>query len=344
MSGTSLDGVDIAFCILKYDKKWSYKIVCAETIPYPKKWKDLLQTLEGKSALEYVLANTQYGHYLGKLIKSFIKKHKIKADLISSHGHTIFHQPQNRLTTQIGNGAAIAAECGIPVVCDFRTKDVAMGGQGAPLVPIGDKLLFHQYDHCLNLGGFANISFSNNEKRIAYDICPVNIVLNALAEKLGKKYDAKGSIARKGNLNSLLLKKLNALLYYKKNYPKSLGKEWVIQEIFPLIKKIKPADALRTFTEHAAIQISRSVANSKPDTRNPKLLLTGGGVYNDFLIDRIRAHIKKTQIIIPDKLTIEFKEALIFALLGVLRYRGEVNSLRSVTGASTDNIGGAIYL
>ncbi len=341
MSGTSMDGVDIAFCTLKFDKKWSYKIEHAETIPYSKKWKDLLQNLENSSAFDYALANTSYGHYLGKLVHSFVKKHRIKPDLISSHGHTIFHQPVIKLTSQIGNGAAIAAECGFPVVCDFRTKDVALNGQGAPLVPIGDKLLFGQYDLCLNLGGFANVSFDKGGKRIAYDICPANIVLNTFAEKLGKRYDAKGSIARGGKIDAQLLKKLNTLPYYKKNHPKSLGKEWVTSTILPIIKgsKLSPTDILRTFTEHIAVQITKAIKNS-----GQKLFISGGGVYNDFLIERIKFHCGKTKIIIPDKLSIEFKEALIFALLGVLRYRGEVNALNSVTGAIADNTGGAIYL
>lgn len=347
MSGTSLDGLDIAFCRLSNTgSKWRYKIIAAETIPYNREWHQRLQNTEKASALEFTLTDSEYGHYLGKLVKSFIKKYRIKPNFVSSHGHTIFHQPKKGLTTQIGNGAAIAAECGLPVVCDFRTKDVALGGQGAPLVPIGDELLFPDHSFCLNLGGFANVSFSRNKKRIAYDICPVNIVLNTLSQKLGKKYDPNGTLARKGRVNEALLKQLNALHYYKQKPPKSMGKEWVLETVFPLLKRsgANPFDLLRIYTEHAAIQIAKGCRNPSPLAPRPSsLLITGGGVYNDFLIERIKAH-SNNRIIIPDKNTIEFKEALIFALLGVLRWRGEVNCLRSVTGARIDSIGGCVYL
>jgi anhydro-N-acetylmuramic acid kinase len=347
MSGTSLDGIDIAFCTFSNKvNKWTYKIVAAETITYDRQWQQCLQDAEKTTALEFVLTDTEYGHHLGKLVRSFIKKHRKKPELVASHGHTIFHQPQKGFTTQIGNGAAIAAECGLPVVCDFRSKDVALGGQGAPLVPIGDELLFSKYSFCLNLGGFANVSFNNRKKRVAYDICPVNIVLNALSQKLGKKYDAGGALAHRGKINQSLLKQLNSLPYYKQKYPKSLGKEWVIATIFPLLKKsgANPFDLLRTFTEHAAMQVGQS--SSKFEVRGSKInsiLITGGGAYNTFLIERIKAYCDNT-IIIPDKNTIEFKEALIFAFLGVLRLRGEVNCLSSVTGADNDNVGGCIYL
>ena len=217
MSGTSLDGVDIALCTLspsptlpkgKRKKNWRYKINVAKTIPYSAHWQRRLQNLENETALAFAQTDTEYGHYLGKLVGSFIKKHRIKPTFVASHGHTIFHQPQNGITTQIGNGAAIAAECGIPVICDFRSKDVALGGQGAPLVPIGDELLFADHSFCLNLGGFANISFSHNNKRMAYDVCPANIVLNALSQKLGKKYDPNGTLSRRGKIDEILLKKL----------------------------------------------------------------------------------------------------------------------------------------
>lgn len=344
MSGTSLDGVDIAFCRFSYNQnKWTYKIKVAETIQYDRKWLQRLQNTEKTSALDFAVTDHKYGHYLGSLVRSFINKYRANPDFIASHGHTIFHQPENGLTAQIGNGAAIAAECGIPVICDFRSKDVALGGQGAPLVPIGDELLFSQYSLCLNLGGFANISFCRKNKRMAYDICPVNIVMNMLSQKLGKRYDAGGTLARKGKINGLLLKQLNSLSYYKQKPPKSLGKEWVLAAILPILKRsgVNPFDLLRTYTEHAAMQIEEGCEVSAKN--NGPLLITGGGVYNNFLIERIKAHCSN-RIIIPDKNTIEFKEALIFAFLGVLRWRNEINCLRSVTGAAADNIGGCIYL
>lgn len=349
MSGTSLDGLDIAYCSFSNKKNWEYTIIKAETIEYNTEWKNKLSTIETKSALELALLDSAYGSYIGNLVNAFIKKNKINTTaafkkrtlLIASHGHTIFHQPQKRMTLQIGSGAAIAAECNLPVVNDFRSKDVALGGQGAPLVPVGDALLFNKYNACINLGGFANISFAQIKKRIAYDICPVNIVLNTLANKLGKKYDEGGIIARKGKVNIALLKQLNQLPYYNQAIPKSLGKEWVLKTIYPLLAKYKlnPIDSIATITEHAALQIAKAI----PTKKASNVLITGGGAYNTYLIERIKAN-TTANINIPDKNTVEFKEALIFAFLGMLRVQNKINTLKSVTGARMDSIGGAIYL
>ncbi len=356
MSGTSLDGLDIAYCTFSYTRnRWHYKVAAAETIPYSHQWKNKLQNLETKSALEFALTDTQYGHLIGKETRDFIKKYKITPDFIASHGHTIFHQPGKGqktqggkgMTTQIGNGAAIAAESGFPVICDFRTGDVARGGQGAPLVPIGDSLLFADYKSCINLGGFANISYNKKGLRQAYDICPVNIVLNDLSQKLGRTYDTKGSLARIGLVNDKLLAQLNGLPYYKQKPPKSLGKEWVKKAILPLLKNSKsnPHDLLRTFTEHAAIQISKALQSTTTSflQAHSSSLFSGGGTYNSFLVERIRFH-SPVSIFTPDRKTIEFKEALIFSFLGLLRWTNQINCLSSVTGAKADSAGGCIYL
>ncbi len=341
MSGTSLDGLDIAFCeFSKTNHLWNYSIKFAETIHYTDQWKDLLSHLESASALEFVTADIEYGHLLGRLTKEFIDKTKLVPDFISSHGHTIFHQPSKRITSQIGRGSAIAAETGVRVICDFRSLDVALSGQGAPLVPIGDALLFDTYDFCLNVGGFANISYQKNNQRIAYDVCPANIVMNQLALTEGYEYDPDGGLAEKGIVNQPLLKQLNNLAFYHEEFPKSLGKEWVVQHIFPLLKKsgLSACDLLATFCEHIAIQVAAATGSS----RGKKMLVTGGGAFNTFLIGRIR-HYAAPEIIIPDNHTINFKEALIFAFLGVLRHRNEINSLSSVTGARKNSSGGAIY-
>jgi anhydro-N-acetylmuramic acid kinase len=343
MSGTSLDGVDIGFCrFCINENKWTYEIIRAETIAYSANWKQALLNCEKTDALTFQQTHTNYGFYLGKLVTDFIKKYNIKVDFVSSHGHTIFHQPEKKLTVQIGSGSAIAAECNLPVVCDFRSLDVALGGQGAPLVPIGDKLLFSEFDFCLNLGGFANISYQYNDQRIAYDICPTNIVMNAICTTIGKEYDNEGALARNGIINEQLLQELNQLSFYQLplDSPKSLGKEWVLKNINPLLKNynLTEADILRTFCEHAALQIVKTI-NNKP---SGKLLITGGGAYNTFFIELIKKQTSH-QVIIPAKNTIEFKEALIFAFLGVLRMRNEINCLKSVTGALHNNCGGAIY-
>lgn len=344
MSGTSLDGVDIVFCTLQTNNNgaWEYKIMSAETIPYTTEWKQRLVNSQQSDALTFCKTHTDYGFYLGELVTSFIAKHNAKPDFIASHGHTIFHQPQKRLTVQIGAGNAIAAQTELPVICDFRSTDVALGGQGAPLVPIGDKLLFAEYDFCLNLGGFANVSYQHNGERIAFDICPVNIVMNAVCSRIGKEYDHNGELASQGSIHETLLNELNKLLFYHipPNTPKSLGKEWVLENIFPLIEKYKLPEStiLRTFCEHIAIQTAKSLEQKNKG----KLLVTGGGAYNSFLLNIIQRYTAH-ELIVPDKSTIEFKEALIFAFLGVLRMRNENNCLKSVTGAKRDNCGGTIY-
>lgn len=361
MSGTSLDGVDLAYCYFsKDDSGWKFEIRNAETISYSKEWKEKLSSLHTKDAATFTKTNAAYGYFLGTLVKEFVEKNKMAVDFVSSHGHTIFHQPQNKFTSQIGDGAALSAACGLPVVCDFRTTDVALGGQGAPLVPIGDQLLFKDYDFYLNLGGIANITsqFATALKNssplgrsggvIAFDVAPCNIVLNMLASQLGKEFDEAGQFARQGNVNDSLLNQLNGLPYYNpdKSGPKSLGREDVERDFVSLINtsNISVEDKLRTFCENVAMQVSKVITSySQLPTLDSRLLITGGGTFNTFLVSRIK-ELSKAEIIIPDKKIIQYKEALIFAFLGVLRWRGVVNCLKSVTGASKDSTGGAIYL
>lgn len=342
MSGTSLDGIDLAHIDFTIkDGKWNYQILESETNSYPENWLNKLKVAVSFSKEELITLNEEYTELLGNIIKSFIENHTIKnIDAVCSHGHTILHQPQNGFTLQIGNLPKIAALINEKVVCDFRVQDVQLGGQGAPLVPIGDRILFSEYDYCLNLGGFSNVSFEENSKRIAFDISPVNTVLNFYANKLGLDYDDKGKIARLGKVNSDLLDELNALDYYKKSFPKSLGFEFVKEIVLPLIEKysISIEDKMHTFTEHIALQTSLALPN-----KTGKILITGGGAYNDFLIERMQFHLPKIEIIIPDNKTLEFKEALIFALLGVLKLRNEINVLSSVTGAKMDHSSGVIY-
>ena len=352
MSGTSLDGVDIAYCEFEFENdKWDYNINAAKTYEYSAEWNERLRNAHDLDALGFVKLHKDYGHYLGKLVNDFIKNYHIITSshhhIISSHGHTIFHQPDKGITFQIGDGAAIAAETGLTVICDFRSIDVALGGQGAPLVPIGDKLLFSEYDFCLNLGGFANISFDKDDKRTGFDICPVNIILNKLANEAGSAFDDKGKLASSGTVNNDLYKELNDLFGNKQSNI-SLSREWLSTQFIPILNKynISVPDKLRSVTELISQKISDIINNTILSTNNEKLitkvLVTGGGAYNDFLIKCIREKTKH-EIIVPDNFTVEFKEALIFAFLGVLRMRNEVNCLSSVTGASRDNVGGAMY-
>ena len=336
MSGTSLDGVDLALCSFSKDKKWKYEIQKTKTILYSKDWKEKLNYLYQKSNKEIAEANSEYGKYLAILILKFKQEHQLSFDYIASHGHTIFHQPENNFTLQIGCGKTISETTKITTINDFRSLDISLGGQGAPLVPVGDLHLFTEYKYCLNLGGFSNISIKEKEKIIAFDICPVNIVLNQLSQNLGLEFDKNGDFAKSGNLIPELLNKLNELDYYKQKPPKSLSREWVKKNINPLLTpKQKTEDLLHTLCEHIAIQISKYLIDEKA-------LFAGGGVFNSYLMERIK-HFSKSEIIMPSKEIIEFKESLIFAFLGILKLRNEVNCLKSVTGARRDNCGGIIH-
>jgi len=342
MSGTSLDGLDLAFCTFTGEgKNLSYTLGDCCTIPYPAEWRKRLLSLPVAGAIEYAAAHAEYGKYIGQRVREFIGKYSLQADYVASHGHTIFHQPGLGFTSQIGDGAAIAASCGLPVICDFRSADVAHGGQGAPLVPAGDELLFGEFSHCLNLGGFANLSFTRENSRIAFDICPANFVLNHLAGKTGLEYDQDGRLASTGHVNEQLLAKLNGLPFYSKEPPKSLGREWVESELLSLLELSETGicDQLCTVVEHIAIQIGKCLAKSPAD----RLLITGGGAYNRFLIGRIETY-SCLPIVLPEEKIIEYKEALIFALLGLLRLQQKPNCRKSVTGASADVCAGAIYL
>ena len=339
MSGTSLDGLDI--CYASFEKSsngWNFEILQAETYKYSKIWEEKLRTSFSISAPELMELHSEYGFYLGKEVATFIDENKIsKVDIIASHGHTIFHQPNKKYTTQIGDGRAIKLLNKFQVAYDFRSQDVLMGGNGAPLVPIGDSLLFSEFDACLNLGGFSNISFNRNERRLAFDICPVNIVLNKFAEDLGKKYDENGNIAKSGIVDTEVLEKLNNLDFYTLQPPKSLGVEWVNELVFPLLERISTEDALATFTHHAAEKIAE-IANQ---FALKNILATGGGVYNEFLISLVKEK-TSTEIVVPEKSIIDFKEALIFAFMGVLRINNEINVLSSATGSFEDHCSGLL--
>lgn len=342
MSGTSLDGIDLAFVTFTKGAKWEFQINKAETIPYSPEWKQRLTQGINLDPDNLQILDEEYTEYLAEIIIKFINKHSLKElDAVCSHGHTIKHEPENGLTLQIGNLPQLAELTGQTVVCDFRVQDVAMGGQGAPLVPVGDELLFSDYKFCLNLGGFANISTSINGQRIAYDICPVNTVLNYYAEKLGMDFDKDGNIARSGNLNPDLLEQLEALPFYKIEPPKSLGIEYVNKEILPLLKSMENEipSVLRTFTQHVALQISNEIGNAP----SAEVLVTGGGCFNTFLIQQIKK-MTLTNLVVPAPEIINYKEALIFALLGVLKLRDETNVYSSVTGAENDHSSGVIFL
>lgn len=345
MSGTSMDGLDIANVTFSFqeDGSWKYTVNQAETFSYDIGTLEKLKVSKLLSATELLVLDKELGLIYSRHVNSFLKKYQIdlnSIDAIASHGHTIHHRPDIGFTQQIGCGDTIAFHSGIKVINDFRQKDVVAGGQGAPLVPIGDKLLFsNQADAFLNIGGFANICIPS-KNTIAFDISPGNLPLNEIVNELGKNYDDKGNISRSGTINESVLAELNKLDYYKKSNAKSLGTEWLENTFTPIVHKIKlPEDRLRTITEHIAIQIS----NSANHLGIKKLFITGGGAFNDFLIERIKDKIS-CELIIPDKITIDYKEAIVFAFLGVRFLRNEINCLSSVTGASKDTIGGVLHV
>ncbi|RXM39422.1 anhydro-N-acetylmuramic acid kinase [Chryseobacterium sp. CH21] len=338
MSGTSLDGLDI--CLAEFEKQdqWTFQILKAETLPYSEDWENLLRNSIHLTAEDLLELHSEYGFYLGQQVKGFINKNQLEnISLIASHGHTVFHQPKKKFTLQIGDGRAIKLETGLPVIYDFRSQDVLMNGNGAPLVPIGDELLFSNYSACLNLGGFSNISLQSGGKRIAFDIAPVNIILNYLAKQLHQSFDENGELAEKGKINKTLLDQLNELDFYHYSHPKSLGIEWCNEHIFPALENVGTLDALATFTEHTAQQI----ANVINEYNIKDILITGGGAYNSFLIEKIRSK-TTSEVIIPEKKIIDYKEALIFAFMGVLKMNNEINVLSSATGSTKDHCSGVI--
>lgn len=342
MSGSSLDGVDLACCeFVRQGRKWESRILAAETLPYPTRLKIKLSEACHWSRDEIRDLDLELGEHFAGLLNDFHSRYGLHSGLIGSHGHTILHEPHKGITLQVGNGEIMARETGIRVVNDFRSEDVAQGGQGAPLVPVGDRLLFGAYEGCLNLGGFSNISFEDADKqRRAYDIGPANMALNWIAGLNGLDYDKDGELARTGSVSADLLHKLNHLEYYGQDPPKSLGKEWFARVFLPCLSEaeISARDLMATTTEHIAIQLARGIQKAGIKT----LLLTGGGALNHFLIERLKHH-TKVQIVLPDSTVIQYKEALIFAFLGLLKMLGQINCLASVTGGQRDLSTGSVH-
>ncbi len=350
MSGSSLDGLDLVFAeFLHQGGAWSFEIKAAECLPYTPEWSERLRNATALSAGDYARLHADYGHFLGQSVNAFMEQHQLlyQVGLVASHGHTTFHDPARGFTAQLGDGAAIAAETGLPVVSDLRNLDVAFGGQGAPIVPMGEKLLLGTSALFLNIGGIANLSVSGQAYH-AYDVCPANRVLNLLANAVGKEFDEGGALAASGSVSSSLLDELNALPYYSQPYPKSLANEFGTDTIIPLIGKycLPTNDALRTYVEHIAIQVAKAVSAHPSGHADRQLLVTGGGALNTFMVDRLNEHLRTSGVtaLVPDTSLVQYKEALIMAFLGVLRWRQENTVLASVTGASRDSIGGAVWI
>ncbi|GAB3007019.1 anhydro-N-acetylmuramic acid kinase [Cyclobacterium sediminis] len=347
MSGTSGDGLDIACCDFYKNEFWDFKIIKAETIPFPPEIEQSLKEAHLLTAAELEGLDMKFGQWMGQTCAEFCHQYKLNPLAIASHGHTVFHRPEINMTKQIGNGYALSESSGLPVINDFRKLDVFLGGQGAPLVPIGDAQLFQEFDFALNLGGIANISMDDNGERLAFDTCPFNLLFNYYALMLGKPFDEGGEFAKSGLVIPEILEALEGLPFYKQKGAKSLARENITDDYLPVLGQTaqSPQDILATLSEHFANCIAREILDHTiASSMHQKLLVTGGGAYNTFFIQRLESKIKsKVKIVIPEKQIIDFKEALVFAFLGLLRLRNENNCLASVTGASRDNCGGTVF-
>lgn len=347
MSGTSMDGLDLAHVTLeeKQEGKWDYAINKATTIPYGEKWRLRLSKLRHQNSMIFHKTDRFYGQFIGENIKQFIDDNDLEVDLIASHGHTIFHQPENNISVQIGDGNSIYGYTGIPTATNFRALDVVLGGEGAPLVGIADHYLFGEFDMCLNLGGFANISANINGARVAYDVVPCNIVLNRIAREFGSEYDEGGQIAERGNIDYDMLSDLNNIDFYSYAPPKSLGREWISSNFWGNVRNsvAKKEDKMKTLVDHIAQQIGNNVEDlSSGDSSGKRVLVTGGGAFNKSLISHLRTH-TEAEIVVPDDDQVQYKEALAFALLGILRVQNKVNVLSIATGAAKNTVSGALY-
>ncbi len=340
MSGTSLDGLDLALIEFSQKKeKWEYKFLDTETKAYNFSLKEKLSEARHLSKTDLIALDTFYTTYLAEQINSFISRNsKYHVDLVCSHGHTVFHQPEKGITLQIGNQKELSSQLGKTVVCNFRKQDVAFGGQGAPLVPVGEYYLFSEYSACINIGGFANITLLKKPTLEAYDIAAANIVLNTYAEQLNLPYDEGGKIASTGKLINALLQQLEKISYYKKEPPKSLGVEWLSETLNPILNNFKNEpipDLLYTYLIHLTNQILKALP------KTGKILFTGGGTHNTFLIHLIKSK-STAEICVPAPELIDYKEAMIFGFLGLLKNLKINNCLASVTGASHNHSSGDI--
>ncbi len=306
MSGTSLDGLDMAYCEFTHqDGHWQFALSVAETRAYDDAWHDRLAVITEASGEDLILADQQLGTWMGEAARDFTKRHTLQPQFIASHGHTVFHQPERGLTYQIGNPFALQVASQYPVVANFRNYDVVIGGQGAPLVPVGDRLLFGDYDFCLNLGGIANVSTELDGRRIAYDIGPANMVSNYLMQQEGKAYDEGGQRAAQGQADQSLVDQFDQLNYYAAPFPKSLGYEWVSQQLIQPLEQssLSTADQLATITHHATQQIARSIDQllRKKNQTKAQVLVTGGGVFNRYFMQCLRHYSLETiEYVIPN--------------------------------------------
>ncbi|CAG5135562.1 unnamed protein product [Candidula unifasciata] len=348
MSGTSLDGLDLCFAEFTGDSEtdiWGYRIEHAATVPYNRDMQERLANGIGLSGIDLIKLQSDYSHFVGQCVQKFIDSKDLRPDFVASHGHTVFHQPENGVTLQLGEGEIISTYIGCPFVCNFRTKDVALGGQGAPLVPCGERFLFQQTDMCINLGGIANVGCKGDK---GFDVCPCNMLLNHLAtlHDPDLQFDRNGQLAATGQVLPDVLEQLDQLDFYQQRGPKSLGYEWVSQNLLPLLKTDQHSipDLLQTCVEHISQHVSDACVKAINKSHGT-VLVTGGGAYNCTLINNLKAKLKKHNIKIVDTENelVEYKEALIFAFLGLRSLLNVENVFSSVTGSRANTVSGSIH-
>lgn len=341
MSGTSIDGIDLALIEFSVANDINYKFLASKTYKYSEDWVQKLRYNPTISAADLFKLDHEYAIYSAEVINKFIQEFDLNREeinCVAHHGHTYLHRPDLGYTFQLGCSPILSDLVQLDFITDFRKEDVALGGQGAPLVPIGDLYLFKEYDACINLGGFMNISFQEGNSRTAYDLGSFNYILNHLANKLGLEYDKEGSIARSSKADSSLLEKLTKLDYYQRELPKSIGAEYAEAYIIPLVDQFETTVAISTYTKHAALIVAKEVDNHS----FKKILLSGGGAHNLYFIDLLQ-ELTTAEIVVSNQELTDFKEALIFALLALLKREEKINVLSSVTGSNTDHSAGILY-
>jgi len=340
MSGSSLDGLDIA--IVHFSPNSDWQLLWSYDIPYTPEWVSRLKNYHLLSSTEYVSLKFDFSRYIGELVGDALGDYSGNVDYVSFHGHTLLHLPEKGITEQIGNGGVLAAILNIPTITDFRTQDVTKGGVGTPLAPLVELNLFKGHDYYLNLGGIANITkLIDAAKLMAYDVCPCNQVLNYFSNQMGKDYDEGGEIARSGTINKNLIDYLNSIPYFDQNPPKSLDNNWIMNEVIPNFPAGKIEDTLHTFCNWVAECIANEVEESKASS----LMVSGGGAHNTYFMECLTSRLssKNCELHLPSKEIIDFKEAILMSLMAYKYINGESNVLCSVTGASSDSIGGALY-
>lgn len=352
MSGTSLDGIDIALCEIN-----SVKCVCIHSAEFPfepKLKEDVLRAINSPVTLSFIgELDTRLGELFAQAILSFIQDNQIDAQKIRAiglHGQTLWHQPNGDFpfSMQLGNPNVVSVQTALAVVADFRGKDIALGGQGAPFAPAFHKEIFGALGRktaVVNIGGMANITFLNDALS-GYDTGPGNVLMDYwISQTKNLPYDKEGIFAACGRVNEALLQSFLSDDYFHKIPPKSTGREYFnptwLSNHMPIFQTLQEEDIQRTLLELTAQTITDALQNSSVEL----LIVCGGGAKNSFLMQRLH-ELAQIEVTTSDTYGVsgDFMEAMAFAWLAYKRIHLEKVELSSVTGAKEDAILGALYL